>query len=69
MSVKAPVADLFTRIRNAIMSEKEDLTVPHSKLKNSITKILQDEGFIDSYEIISESLQKKFIKIKLKYYG
>jgi len=69
MSVNAPMSDLFTRIRNAILSDKDNLQIPYSNLKASVIKILQEEGFINSYEIESESLKKKFIKIKLKYFG
>ncbi len=51
MPVTDPVADMLTRIRNAIQVRHESVLVPHSKLKVSIAKILKDEGFIRDYDM------------------
>ncbi len=51
MPVTDPVADMLTRIRNAIQVRHESVLVPHSKMKVSIAKILKDEGFIRDYDM------------------
>ncbi len=66
MPVSDPVADLLTRIRNANSANHETLEVDTSKLKVEIVRILQEEGYIKSYEIIKQPVQDK-IKVTLKY--
>jgi len=66
MTVIDPIADMLTRIRNAIMAEHDCVLVPSSKIKLSITKILKEEGFIDGYEVLKGKPQP-MIKIHLKY--
>ena len=61
-----PIADMLTRIRNAISAKKEDVVVPASKLKLSIANILLAEGFINKVECLEDGV-KKTIKITLKY--
>ena len=61
-----PIADMLTRIRNAITAKKDDVVIPASKLKMSIANILLAEGFISKVEEISEGI-KKNIKVTLKY--
>ena len=51
MPVTDPVADMLTRIRNAIQVRHDSVNVPHSKIKVAIAKILKDEGFIRDYDI------------------
>lgn len=46
-----PIADMLTRIRNAIMARKESLTMPYSKMKEAIAKILKDNKFIADYSV------------------
>ena len=62
-----PIADLLTRIRNAHHAEKISLTMPGSKIKSAIAKVLQDEGYIESFEASSDG-NKPTLTIKLKYY-
>lgn len=62
-----PIADLLTRIRNAHHAEKISLTMPGSKIKSAIAKVLQDEGYIEGFEAASED-GKPTLTIKLKYY-
>ena len=66
MTVIDPIADMLTRIRNAIMVSHESVLVPSSKIKLSIIKILKEEGFIDRYEALKGKPQA-MIKIHLKY--
>ncbi len=51
MPVTDPVADMLTRIRNAIQVRHESVMIPHSKLKLSIAKILKDEGYIRDFDV------------------
>ncbi len=51
MPVTDPVADMLTRIRNAIQVKHDSVNIPHSKLKVAIAKILKDEGYIRDYDI------------------
>ena len=64
--VTDPIADLLTRIRNAAMARHDSVTMPASKMKIPIAKILKDEGFIADYSIIKGEPQR-MIKITLKY--
>ena len=66
MIVTDPIADMLTRIRNAIMASHDDVVIPSSQVKISIAKILKEEGFIDDYEILKGKSQQT-IKIRLKY--
>ena len=66
MTIIDPIADMLTRIRNAIMASHESVLVPSSKIKLSIAKILKEEGFIDRYEVLKGNPQP-MIKIHLKY--
>lgn len=66
MSVTDNIADYFTRIRNSVIANHEDVVVPHSELKVSIANLLLNEGFIDSYKVTGNK-QTKAITIKLKY--
>lgn len=66
MTVTDPIADMLTRIRNAIMAGHDAVLVPSSKTKLSIIKILKREGFIDRYEVLKGKPQP-MIKIYLKY--
>jgi small subunit ribosomal protein S8 len=66
MPVSDPIADLLTRIRNANRANHESTEVSASKIKIEIVKILHAEGYIKSYEVVSQPIQDK-IKITLKY--
>ena len=67
MSMSDPIADMFTRIRNAQMVEKAAVTMPSSKLKVAIAQVLKDEGYIDGFAIKGEA--KAELEIALKYYA
>lgn len=66
MHITDPVADMLTRIRNAQVARHDTVTMPASNMKKSIAKLMQNEGFIKSYEVIDDGLQGE-IKITLKY--
>jgi len=67
MHLTDSIADMFTRIRNALLVKQEQVRIPYSKQKFNIIKILKEEGFIKSYEISNEGVNKKYILINLKY--
>ncbi len=68
MSMSDPIADMFTRIRNAQGVDKESVRMPSSKLKVAIAQLLQDEGYIDGYAVQAEG-PKAELDIRLKYYA
>lgn len=65
--ISDPIADMLTRIRNAIMVKHDSVLVPASKLKLAIARIIKEEGFIKDYEVI-KGKPDRVIKIHLKYY-
>ena len=68
MSMSDPISDMLTRIRNAQMAEKVTVKMPSSKLKVAIAKVLQDEGYVDGFNISSID-GKPELEIGLKYYA
>lgn len=61
-----PIADLLTRIRNAIRSRKATCTMPGSTLKVRVLDVLKREGYVDSYEVMSDG-PKSVILVNLRY--
>ncbi len=68
MSHTDPIADMLTRIRNAIMAEKKNVDVPLSKIKMEIAKILKREGYISEFKIDKSTLPQ-LMTIDLKYHS
>ncbi len=66
MSMSDPIADMLTRIRNAILREHQQVTIPSSKMKESIAKVLQKEGFINDFVVESAEVGNDLI-LTLKY--
>lgn len=64
--VTDPIADMLTRIRNAILAHHDNVPVPLSRAKLAIAKILKDEGFISDYSVLKEGAHR-VIKVTLKY--
>jgi len=62
-----PIADMLTRIRNANKAEQAIVDIPSSRMKVEIARILNSEGYIDSYEVIKSNPQD-ILRIKLKQY-
>lgn len=69
MSAADPIADMLTRIRNAVMRRHSHVTVPASKLKLAIARILEAEGFIKGYQVVAEGTAHPVIRIELRYTG
>lgn len=63
-----PIADMLTRIRNALLAGKLTVDIPSSKIKVEIARILKEEGYVESFEVVE---QKPFpvLQITLKYHG
>lgn len=68
MSMSDPISDMLTRIRNAQMAGKVSVSMPSSKLKVAIAKVLKDEGYVEKF-VISENYGKPTLEISLKYYA
>lgn len=66
-AISDPIADMLTRVRNAIQAGHLKVDVPSSKIKVGITKILKDEGFIKNFKIIDSPSKQKILRIYLKY--
>ncbi|GAA4652639.1 30S ribosomal protein S8 [Kistimonas scapharcae] len=66
MSMQDPLADMLTRIRNAQMAEHASVSMPASKIKAAVAKVLKDEGFIADFKVEGES--KSQLSIELKYF-
>lgn len=67
MSMTDPISDMLTRIRNAQAISKAEVSMPSSKLKVAITKVLKEEGYISDFAIMDEDKKAKLV-ITLKYY-
>lgn len=68
MSMSDPISDMLTRIRNAQRAEKATVSMPSSKLKVSIAKVLLDEGYIEEFQVVDNGNKPEII-ITLKYYA
>jgi small subunit ribosomal protein S8 len=68
MSMSDPISDMLTRIRNAQMAEKTTVSMPSSKVKAAIAKVLQDEGYVDGFKVV-DNAGKPLLEIGLKYYA
>ena len=68
MSMSDPIADMFTRIRNAQRVDKETVSMPSSKIKVAIAAVLKDEGYIDGFAV-RENDGKPQLDLSLKYYA
>ena len=67
MSMHDPIADMLTRVRNALSAEKVEVSMPSSKMKKAIAEVLMVEGYILDFKEIQDG-SKKELAIKLKYY-
>ena len=66
MTISDPIADMLTRIRNAIMARHDSVLIPASRMKLGIARIIKEEGFINDYEVL-RGKPHRAIKIYLKY--
>lgn len=69
MSMSDPVSDMLTRIRNAQRAEKAVVSMPSSKLKVAICKVLKDEGYIEDFAVRDLGAGKSELGVDLKYYA
>jgi small subunit ribosomal protein S8 len=70
MSVNDPIADMLTRVRNSVLIGQGLVAMPSSKIKVEIARILKEEGYIESYEVVDgEIATKKTLRLRLKYVG
>jgi small subunit ribosomal protein S8 len=68
VTVCDPIADMLTRIRNAVMVNQDSVLMPASKTKLAIAKVLKEDGFITEFEVL-KGKPSRMMKIKLKYTG
>jgi len=70
MTIIDPIADMLTRVRNAVMAGHALVAMPNSKLKLEIAKIMKDEGYLEGFEVVeSEETKQKVLRLKIKYVG
>ncbi len=70
MSVNDPIADMLTRVRNSVLVGQSLVAMPTSKIKVEIARILKEEGYIESYEVVDgETVVQKTLRLRLKYIG
>ena len=67
MSASDPIADMLTKVRNAVQARHEKVDVPTSKLKLEIVKILKTEGYIKNFKKVTDDAGHSIIRISLKY--
>ena len=69
MSMTDPIADFLTRLRNAAKAQHQDVTIPSSKLKRELARILKEQGYIEGYELQPPSAEHpgERITVTLKY--
>ena len=66
MSMTDPIADMLTRIRNAVMAKKKEVNMPSSRMKVEIAKVFKEEGYIQNFKVIDDNKQG-ILNITLKY--
>ncbi|HUG34650.1 MAG TPA: 30S ribosomal protein S8 [Anaerolineales bacterium] len=70
MTIIDPIADMLTRIRNAVMAGHALVAMPSSKLKVEIARIMKDEGYLEGFDVAeSEDSTQKVLRLKIKYVG
>jgi small subunit ribosomal protein S8 len=69
MTTSDPIADMMTRIRNALMAKHTTVSMPSSKMKVAIAKILMDEGYIEDFRVVMDENAHSNLAIRLKYVG
>lgn len=70
MTIIDPIADMLTRIRNAVTAGHTLVAMPSSKLKIEIAKIMKDEGYLEGFDLAdSEDSSQKVLRLKIKYIG
>jgi len=68
MSMSDPIADMLTRVRNALLRQHPSVSMPYSNIKEAIAKVLKDEGYIEDFQVLSQS-PRDVLQLELKYKG
>lgn len=70
MTIIDPIADMLTRIRNAVMAGHALVAMPSSKLKVEIARIMKDEGYLEGFDVVDQDdSAQKMLRLKIKYVG
>lgn len=70
MTITDPIADMLTRIRNIAIAQQSLVSMPSSTLKVEVARILQEEGYLESYEVVEGKVSgQKILRLRLKYIG
>ncbi len=70
MTINDPISDMLTRVRNAVLAGQAQVGMPSSRIKADIAKILKDEGFLESFEVVDDDKTKfRVLRLKIKYVG
>ncbi len=70
MTINDPISDMLTRVRNAVLAGQAQVGMPSSRIKAEIAKILKDEGFLESFEVVDDDKTKfRVLRLKIKYVG
>jgi len=62
-----PIADMLTRVRNALMVGHANVAIPYSKVKVEVARILKEEGYISTFKLVDENKSRKLLRVFLKY--
>jgi small subunit ribosomal protein S8 len=68
MSMSDPIADMLTRVRNALRRQHQAVSIPHSRLNEAVARVLKEEGYIEDFQVLPEK-PRPVLRIKLKYVG
>ena len=68
MSMSDPIADMLTRVRNALQRQHPSVSMPYSKTKEAIAQVLKDEGYLEDYQVHSQK-PRDVLQLELKYVG
>lgn len=70
MSVNDPIADMLTRVRNAVTNGQTVIAMPNSKIKAEIARVLKEEGYIEGFEVVEGTKSfERILRLHLKYVG
>ena len=68
MSMSDPIADMLTRVRNALQRQHPSVSMPYSKTKEAIAQVLKDEGYIENFQVLPQK-PRNVLQLELKYIG
>lgn len=70
MSVSDPIADMLTRIRNAVLSGQSIVAMPSSNIKSEIAKILKEEGYLEGFDVVDgDKPGRRVLRVRIKFVG